>query len=420
MMRSLQSFLAFRRHMTEGLAELPVHRRLPNAYLSKTITTCQIARSSATTYQWWDKAPVYVMVQQHQSGGRRWSKRQVFVKPSFVVGTGALALGLATGLEKDSNLAGGYDTTLCESPVLDSSDDEEDEEDEDPYDNLPEEDEPTHCSICLTYRQGPCRPYWRKVEACTKDNEMKKDSEASEESNETANEDDENRPDPPCLKYMLPWIECATGYRNLYALIELDTNYTSGIADLEKDATMEACWAPSSSAHPTVDWLPWKEYVAEHPEWKLPRKAKKRESSKSINTSLWKTLESGSDPELVEVLANVSVTSPDVEARGILECAYAVDQDGNVLGFAYGTKPSEVAENVEDKSPSDKNDTESAVEINGQSTIELKIRLLPKRTRSIRIKAAYTPVPKEGGDDHGLESHIYRSKSFSLKQMGKS
>ena len=27
----------------------------------------------------------------------------------------------------------------------------------DPYDNLPEEDEPTHCSICLTYRKvGPC------------------------------------------------------------------------------------------------------------------------------------------------------------------------------------------------------------------------------------------------------------------------
>ena len=28
----------------------------------------------------------------------------------------------------------------------------------DPYDNLPEEDEPTHCSICLTYRQVGCSP----------------------------------------------------------------------------------------------------------------------------------------------------------------------------------------------------------------------------------------------------------------------
>ena len=54
----------------------------------------------------------------------------------------------------------------------------------DPYENLPEEDEPTHCSICLTYRQGPCRPYWRKVEACTKDNELKKGSDEDKEEKE--------------------------------------------------------------------------------------------------------------------------------------------------------------------------------------------------------------------------------------------
>ncbi len=42
--------------------------------------------------------------------------------------------------------------TLCESdPVDDSAEDNEPEID--PYDNLPEEDEPTHCSICMTYRQ---------------------------------------------------------------------------------------------------------------------------------------------------------------------------------------------------------------------------------------------------------------------------
>ena len=41
--------------------------------------------------------------------------------------------------------------TLCESAENDPQGESEDEVD--PYDNLPEEDEPTHCSICLTYRQ---------------------------------------------------------------------------------------------------------------------------------------------------------------------------------------------------------------------------------------------------------------------------
>lgn len=45
--------------------------------------------------------------------------------------------------------------TLCESSSSSSSETSpgDDEPEIDPYDNLPEEDEPTHCSICLTYRQ---------------------------------------------------------------------------------------------------------------------------------------------------------------------------------------------------------------------------------------------------------------------------
>lgn len=45
--------------------------------------------------------------------------------------------------------------TLCESTTVGTSpeEDPEAEPEIDPYDNLPEEDEPTHCSICMTYRQ---------------------------------------------------------------------------------------------------------------------------------------------------------------------------------------------------------------------------------------------------------------------------
>jgi hypothetical protein len=304
---------------------------------------------------------------------------------------------------------------------------EEDEIEEDPYDSLPDEDEPTHCSICLTYRQGPCRPYWRKVERCTKDHEFKKEEQdleaAKEGGDETSgklekeqkdNDDDEEElQEPPCLKYMIPWIDCATTYRNLYSLIELDTNYAAGIADLEKEATMKVCWSPSAA--PTVDWTPWQDYVAEHPEWKLPKRSTaskkkddhRRAAAAATSVSLWKTLDTDEDPELVDILALV----PTKQGEGIIECAYALDQDGNVLGFSYGTKPSEAAKTIDEE---DDVDGEGPLDL-----LELKIRLLPLRTRRITIAAAYTqPVSKAPTQPTEPESHIFQSRPFSLKKMG--
>jgi hypothetical protein len=293
---------------------------------------------------------------------------------------------------------GEWTTTRCDAQEVDDDEDDEGEK-EDPYDNLSEEDEPTHCSICLTYRQGPCRPYWRKVEACTKENEVKKDDESEEGGEKEQENSEEEQPDPPCLKYMLPWIECATGYRNLYNLIELDTNYTMGIADLEKEATMEACWAPS--AEPTVDWSAWQAYVASHPEWKLPKRDTKNSKPK---VALWKTLGTDKDPELVDILASV----PSTRGDGVLECAYAVDQDGNVLGFTYGTKPSEAAKQTASESEEE------------AGKVELKIRLLPLHTRKITLAAAYTQSTTGGSaEEDPLESHIFKSRPMSLKKMGK-
>jgi len=289
---------------------------------------------------------------------------------------------------------------------------EEEDSEVDPYDNLPEEDEPTHCSICLTYRQGPCRPYWRKVERCTKDHEFNKEEEDGKQERDEdptkGDNDGEEEKEPPCLKYMLPWIDCASGYRNLYALIELDTNYTAGIADLEKEATMQACWA--ESAEPSIDWEAWREYVAENPAWKLPkRKTKQGEQSGEQQVSLWKTLDSDEDPELVEIKAQV----PSRQGDGILECAYAVDQDGNVLGFSYGTKPSEASKEAAEN---DVDGREGEI-----PKVELKIRLLPFHTRRITVSAAYTQPPEDGDEDKKKdpESHIFRSRPFSLKKMGK-
>ena len=46
--------------------------------------------------------------------------------------------------------------TLCESRDESTEAEPQTEPEIDPYDNLPEEDEPTHCSICLTYRKVGC------------------------------------------------------------------------------------------------------------------------------------------------------------------------------------------------------------------------------------------------------------------------
>ncbi|KAL3943814.1 MAG: hypothetical protein SGBAC_002107 [Bacillariaceae sp.] len=297
--------------------------------------------------------------------------------------------------------------------------DEEDEEQVDPYDNLPEEDEPTHCSICLTYRQGPCRPYWRKVEACTKDNELKKDDNDEESSKKDENEggddqkssdsnEEEEEADPPCLKYMLPWIDCASGFRNLYNLIELDTNYTMGVADLENEASKNLCWAASST--PSVDWSAWAAYRQGNPDWKLPV-AEKSESPE--HASLWKTLDQSKDPVLVEVETTVNA----IEGAGMLECTYAKDQDGNVIGFQYGTKPSEAFVTKEKEEDEERNAKK-------EPTVTLKIRILPERTQTITIAAAYTQPPsedtKESKDlkkDSSFHSFIFKSKPIVLDQV---
>jgi hypothetical protein len=323
-------------------------------------------------------------------------------------------------------------TSSCDPSSTNNEGEDEDDVDEsdevvaDPYDNLPEQDEPTHCSICLTYRQGPCRPYWRKVEACTKDNELP-DKEEDDATNTDPQQDDEQKPDPPCFKYMLPWIDCASSYRNLYALIELDTNYTEGIVDLEATASDHLCWVSGQEPF-TIDWSNWIEYVEIlNPQWKLPSSSSSSSSSEN-SVALWKTLDQSSDPELVQVEAKV----PTIFGGGVLECAYALDQDNHVVGFAYGTKPSEAARKHH-KANDDDNDNNDDDE--DDPTVTLTIRLLPERTKHIVIAAAYTQVvtstststatkdnnnttEKDGRKNSTTEqSHVYKSKPYRLDDV---
>lgn len=329
----------------------------------------------------------------------------------------------------------------------------------DKYDNLPEKDEPTHCSICLTYRKGPCRPYWRKVEACTKDGEkeLKKKEDGGVGEDDDNNKDDKDSSSSMsestrCFKYMMPWIDCASKYRNFYTLIEMDTNYTEGIQDLEA-TSRHFCWVPGQE--PKIDWSNWQQSSTEEEE-------KEKEVDSNItnrvdteadvdadaindlitNVALWKTLDPAlGDPELISIEAEVPATINS--GLGILECAYAVDQDNNVIGFAYGTKPSDLIDDENKKTDDDDNpkaaesddgekkkrvaDNDNIVENgNEDMMVTLNIQLLASRTQNFVLAASYThrieglKSSNEGGNNSkAIESHLYKSKPFDLANIPK-
>jgi len=78
----------------------------------------------------------------------------------------------------------------------------------DDYSDLPEEDEPTTCVICLINRQGPCRNPWRRFEKCMKDNHS--DDESEEKKNELVSN---------CQDASLIWLRCLDGHRLTYAVL---------------------------------------------------------------------------------------------------------------------------------------------------------------------------------------------------------
>lgn len=134
-----------------------------------------------------------------------------------------------------------YPYSHCEE--IDSShklDQEGDAEADDPYQNLPEEDEETSCSICQRFRKGPCRPYWRKLERCFKDNEGKENASQS------------------CMRYFKPHQKCLSDYINLYYLISLETDQ-----QLANDVELSMAEDERRTWDPAVDWTTLRKFTAE-------------------------------------------------------------------------------------------------------------------------------------------------------------
>jgi hypothetical protein len=263
-----------------------------------------------------------------------------------------------------------------------------------------------------------------------------------------------------CFKYMMPWIDCASKYRNLYTLIEMDTNYTEGILELEA-TSRHFCWVPGQE--PKIDWSNWQQSgTEEEEEEKADSKITKKTNDDAdddddastdliSNVKLWKTLDPAlGDPKLITVEATVPATINS--GLGILECAYALDQDNNVIGFAYGTKPSDLIGDENSKKADDDDDNPKTIESNDDdeekkkgtdndnNTVEentnedkmmvpLNIRLVASRTENFVLAASYThriekaksTTSNESGKNNSiaLESHLYKSKPFVLANIPK-
>jgi hypothetical protein len=207
------------------------------------------------------------------------------------------------------------------------------EEEEDPYANLPEEDEETSCSMCNTFRKGPCRPSWRKLERCFKDHEAEENGAVK------------------CMRYFKPHSDCLMDYTNLYHLISLDFKQEF-VEDSQLSVTPEErkTWAP------TVDWTNWIMFNREAGDdfqQTIPVEDK--------TTPLWQRIPEDTEPVLITVVTNLP--KQQEESGLLLKAAYAVDQDGRVLGFTfskdYGDKLQQIREAAAEKEAPTSDDKEA-------------------------------------------------------------
>ncbi|GKY97249.1 hypothetical protein MPSEU_000683300 [Mayamaea pseudoterrestris] len=318
--------------------------------------------------------------------------------------TAVAALALLGGGCSGFMLNNSTTTASCEqvvdpdasSPLFNDNNDDQDEDDL--YENLPEEDEETNCSMCQTFRKGPCRPQWRKLERCFKDHE--------EEDNGAVK----------CMKYFNPHHQCLAQYTNLYQLVSLEAKQEL-VQDVQKSVTKDEC----RSWEPEVDWTMWKRFCAED----NGLYCKKQTISKPKGTPYWQRLPENTEPLLITLSSNL----PQQDADGhLLKIAYALDQDGIVIGLSFNSEYGKLLDKANGKknddvieqastSPSGTDDEKSS---SPPSHMELDFVILPGETKRIRVFGLYSENPVLASADKDiLDATLYKSPSYSLVKIAK-
>lgn len=245
---------------------------------------------------------------------------------------------------------------------------EKKEEEEDPYENLPEEDEPTDCSMCNTFRQGPCRPYWRKLERCFKDREN--------EANGAVN----------CMRYFSPHQYCLEKYINLYNLVRM-SSYQEFVEEMEIPLLADQL---RKMKLPPIDWSIWHSFQKD-----AGPSFHQGIASESPNIPLWKRFPEDTEPVVLTLSAQV----PREDKSGrLLRFAYIVDQDGMVLGVESNNVYKSLKDQADGK-PEEANATDEEDEENEEAEVNPMLSfdfyVVPCITQKIQVKAVYATNPLE-------------------------
>lgn len=258
-------------------------------------------------------------------------------------------------------------------------------EEDDPYANLPEEDEETHCSMCKTFRKGPCRPEWRKLERCFKDNEH-------EEGGATN-----------CMRYFSPHQVCLSNYTNLYQLISLEMKQ-----ELVEEAELSVSEEEKRSWSPPIDWSMWVQFAKEAPGFN------QTVDYESPLTPLWKRFPADTEPVLVTV--STKLPQRDEKTGLVLKIAYALDQDGMVIGLSYNDAYGDLVALSKGEEPRKQDD-----EVKEPTDLfDFDFVLIPGDTASVRVKALYAEDPtKAPSEKKILDACLMEGDVMSLADVQK-
>jgi hypothetical protein len=345
-------------------------------------------------------------------------------------------------LVASSSLIASRIVALCEEEDAAAAD----EDDDDPYANLPEEDEETSCTLCKTFRQGPCGPPWRKLERCFKDH---------------ADNGDKGGGATRCTRYFTAHHECVSNYTNLYHLISLDQKQEL-IANTEKavNDNERVCW-PKAVSDDFFDWSQWRSYCKDvgmtSSSYLLHTKAPPRPpappapvpSNEVMNDAtspplvlppLWKRGPENTEPLLIATEVKV----PTTEQNGmLLKFAYVVDQDGFALGVTfhdYHRKQSEqqqeraaavaaeqkannVTENTGEETDAAAADVDNVARteedddppVTLRSDVTLEFYILPGDTRTVQLYALYTEDPSQVDESKKImDAFLYKTVEYQL------
>jgi hypothetical protein len=188
---------------------------------------------------------------------------------------------------------------------------------------------------------------------------------------------DDDEEDSECDKYVKPFENCWSRHAALYLLISHSVTEERDVCKIERDYTKKI----RSSFKPVIDWTTYEDLLGRQEAWRDAQMRNSGSISNNDTDPLWRQFEKAQvEPILVNITAQVPVhyamsDDPGVHASCTLtlRAAYAVDQNGHVMGFVEHYAP---------KEPTDKKNTPL-------SDKKMLITILPGYTKNFRIKSLY-------------------------------